>query len=291
MGIESRQYFRDESRYSEIGSPNTPVCKYILIVTVAVFLVQVFGNNVTPWLAMQTELVLHGQVWRLLTAAFCHSEHSLFHIVLNMLCLWWFGRTLETMLGSREFLLFYLAGAIFASLVQLVLDLFIAGPGAFGIGASGAIMGVIMLFAIYNPRATIYLFMVIPVQARFAVMLFALIDLVPVLSALSGRQLNTGIGHAAHLGGLAFGFLYYRMSLRLERWLPGFSGKRFRQMTGPGRKLKIYQPEAKEASPEDLSLRVDEILRKINDYGQDSLTEKERRILEQASQQYRNRES
>jgi membrane associated rhomboid family serine protease len=106
---------------------------------------------VNEWLELKTSLVLRGQVWRLVTAAFLHDRGGVFHILFNMLALFWFGVTLESMYGGREFLIFYLAGAVAASLAHVGLDLYL-GSNVPAVGASGAVMAVLMVYAIHYPR-------------------------------------------------------------------------------------------------------------------------------------------
>src|SRR5262249_36864532 len=103
------------------------------------------------WLQLDTKKVVYeGQVWRLLTHAFCHERYFIFHILFNMLCLYWFGCTLEMLYGSREFLLFYLTAAVVAALAFVGMDLY-TGSTSPGIGASGAVMAVMMLYTMHFP--------------------------------------------------------------------------------------------------------------------------------------------
>src|SRR5438874_3668659 len=100
------------------------------------------ASFIQEWFELDTrKVVRQGQIWRLLTHAFCHDRYSIWHIVFNMLLLYWFGGTLETMYGSREFLLFYLTAAVVAGLTFVGLDLW-TGITIPGIGASGAVMAV-----------------------------------------------------------------------------------------------------------------------------------------------------
>ena len=146
---------------------------------------------------------------------FCHDRFGVWHILFNMLFLYWFGRMLEPLYGSREFLLFYLTAAVVASLCYVGLDLF-TRHSVPAIGASVAAMAVVVLYAIHHPREKIYVFMMIPIEIRWLVALYIIIDLHPVLLALLGTPMYTGVANAAHLGGAAFGFLYWRYHLRLE---------------------------------------------------------------------------
>lgn len=241
---------------------------------------------VQEWFALDPEkTVKRGQVWRLVTCAFCHDRMAIWHILFNMLLLYWFGTRLENMYGSREFLLFYLAAAVAASVAYVALALY-TGSNTPAIGASGAVMGVMMLYAIFYPFETVTLFWILPVPIWILLSLYVLYDLHPVLLALAGDRLYTGVAHAGHLGGLAFGFVYWRLGLRLAAPFEGDSGPRRRP---PVRRAKPIPEPAVVTQPADDSLteQVDELLRKISEHGQASLTEQEREILLKASARYR----
>ena len=245
---------------------------------------------VHEWLELKPSLVLRGQVWRLLTYSFCHSRWEVWHILFNMLALYWFGMTLESMYGGREFLLFYLAAAVFAGITNVGLDL-VLGSDIPAVGASGSIMGVLMLYAIHYPRSLIRIFF-ISIEARWLVCIYVVIDLYPVLTALTGDPMLMGnIARAAHLGGLLFGFLYWRWGLRLDRFWEGIA-RGGRQMGRQVRRLWGTYPRIARPSPEhEPPDNVDEILKKLHDSGVDSLTVTERRILEQESERLRRRRS
>ena len=95
---------------------------------------------------------------------------------------------------------------------------------------------------------------------------------------------GSNVAFTAHLGGAAFGFLYYKWGLRLERWLPGLNWSPSLRRRP---KLRVLDPDSVE--PDSTESRVDEILKKIQEHGQDSLTRGERRILEEASREYQRR--
>ena len=130
---------------------------------------------VHEWLDLKPSLVMRGQVWRLLSYSFCHDRSGLLHILFNMLALYWFGVTLESMYGGREFLLFYLAAAVFSGVTTVALDLYI-GSDIPAVGASGSVMAVLMLYAIHYPRAIIRLWF-ISLEMRWLVGLYLLFDL------------------------------------------------------------------------------------------------------------------
>ncbi len=364
MGFENRDYARDGS-YTRGGKgdvmSDAPMCRNILVVTVVVFLAQMFftrpatvadyaplfeqvqaeteglygepvaddaegqpialpqeifnpeqfASNMPPvsvvqdWLELDTEKVMKGQVWRLVTNAFCHDRFGVMHILFNMLFLFWFGQFVEATYGSKEFLCFYLGGAVVASLAYIGLQLF-TGERHDAIGASGAVMAVVCVFAMWNPHHTIRVYFLFPIQIRYLLLFYVIYDLHPVLLALSGTAMHTGIAHAAHLGGLLFGYLYYKSDWRL---LPYWD--RVAQLTGDagGTKARlrrsnlrvydesnVYEPdreiinERREKTRADLRFdqQLDDVLKKISDSGQGSLTEREKKILTLGSERYRN---
>lgn len=242
------------------------------------------ASVVQDWFELSPEkTVARGQIWRLLTSAFCHDRYNLWHIVFNMLILCWFGQRLERMYGSTEFLMFYLVAAVCASLAYVALAYYTRSHLP-AIGASGAIMAVMMVYVIFHPNEEFLLFWVIPVPLWAMLGLYMLYDLHPVLLALSGEHMFTGVAHASHLGGLAFGFLYWRFGWRLEPIVQRVARVRRRVRTRAFGSPVILPFPRREV---DLSERVDEILKKISEQGSDSLTDEEREILSKASARYR----
>ncbi len=321
MGISSRDYIRDSSGsdyggsgygssgYSSGGSGS--VCKKLIIANIVVFVLQllitvqpqlpegveltdevrhILASNpvsvVTNWFELDpAKTIKQGQVWRLVTSAFCHDPDDVWHILFNMLFLWWFGHTLETMYGSREFLILYLTAAVFSS-VCFVAFAFFMNDMKPAVGASGAVWTVLALYAFHYPRRKILLFMILPIEIRWFVTIYAIFDIHPILLALGGTDLSDGVAHSAHVGGLVFGYLYYRFQWRLETMFRGLSGFKLKRVLRRGPKLKIYEPKARK---ENLDARVDAILEKIHEQGEASLTEQERATLTEASQRYKDR--
>jgi hypothetical protein len=203
-----------------------------------------------------------------------------------MLLLYWFGTRLERMYGGGEFLLFYLAAAVFSSLTYLGLA-FYTGSYAPAIGASGAVMGVMMLYVIFYPNETYLFCWMVPVPLWVLLGLYVLYDLHPVLLQLAGDQIFTGVAHAGHLGGLAFGFVYWRLDLRLEATFD-YLGRRSRNPKRFRESAAIAHPAGKPVVQQDeLAQRLDEILKKISEQGKAALTDEELGILDQASAKYR----
>jgi membrane associated rhomboid family serine protease len=139
---------------------------------------------------------------------FLHS--GIFHILFNMLALWMFGVELERMWGSRFFVKYYFVCGAGAALTTLVLAF---TPFAFAdqlyssltIGASGAVYGILLAYALYFPDRPIYMYLVFPIPAKYFVMIIGAISL---LSSMGGP--GGGIAHTTHLGGLVAGYLYLK---------------------------------------------------------------------------------
>jgi len=153
--------------------------------------------------------------WQLLTHMFLHGSIS--HLAFNMLALWSFGRILEKVWGVQRFLVFYLVCGIGAAIISQLVDQFILGPVSIytsTVGASGAIYGLLVAFAMMFPNFKIMLiFLPVPIAAKYFVPVILLIDLAAGFTGVSIFGQN--IAHFAHLGGAFMGFLmirYYQRS-------------------------------------------------------------------------------
>jgi len=304
MGIENREYLRDE--YDDgIGGfrrPTTrPMHVIVIAVTVAVFVLQLLTSRQFPgpdgkpiitslvqeWLALNADDVLSsGQIWRFLTYAFCHDQGSLLHIVVNMIVLFSIGGVLRPLLGDREFLWFYLVSAVFAGICSLAFYRLV-NINAHIIGASGATMAVFCLVALHYPRQKVLLMGIIPIEFRWLLAAFVAMDTFPMIgqvtAALQNKQAVSQVANSAHIGGLIFGFLYFRWNMNITRWWDQFAGRmRSRRTRG---NLRVFTESNEPES--NLSDQVDAILEKISREGEASLTSRERKILAQASRQYR----
>ena len=286
------------------------VCKWLIGINIICFLLQIVTGVTTPGgtrdgpftdaLLLNIDKVMNGEVWRLLTYGFLHSPDKILHIVFNMLLLYWFGQQIEERLGSREFLAFYLAGIVVAGLAYLALR-----PCSIGTsrepppcGASGGVMAVLVLAAIYNPRQIIYLFFLIPVPIWAVVVFMVVWDAIPFL-----RGTKTEIAVTAHLGGAAFGFAYYKPgpTNHLPAAVPVRVGLRKRAKP----RLRLYREEEDEQAiatavpaarhapvrmeDEQLEAQMDAILAKIPRVGMEGLTESERQLLLRASEAIKRR--
>jgi len=271
MGIYDRDYTRADFRHApqmRMGFPRlTPVVKRLLIINVVVYFMQIFtGDRLTLWFSIYPVSLFEVlQLWRLVTYQFLHG--GLWHILFNMLILYFLGSTLERHWGSKRFLVFYLGCGMVGGLVYpLLLGLKIISPHPIHgvlplVGASGAILGVLAACAILFPHI-IVLFFFFPLPIRVVALILTLFA---VFGIITGE--NAG-GEAAHLGGMAVGAIYV-----------------FSQSWRDKLKLKVRadQWEKKMAARRNLQLELDRILQKVHDSGIHSLTSKEKKILKQAT--------
>lgn len=310
MGIYDREYYRDESGGSGWFSGIAPATKTILLINVGVFLAQwVFqGLGLVSLLAASSvDIFEHGYVWQLVTAPFLHADP--WHILVNMLFFWFVGREIEAMYGSFDFTLMYLTAAVLSTFGWAVLDY--AGPdqgSGYMLGASGAVMAVVVIYAMYYPRREVLLFFVLPVQIWLLLLIFLGMDFLRLMQQLSGGVSSAGVAFASHLIGAGYGYLFKSYDLR---WSHLIGNRPFRP------RLRVLTPDPRERSSsyssgsprpsspgprvapgvhyadetDQLDERLDQILAKIAQQGRDSLDDEENRILQEASRRARARRS
>jgi membrane associated rhomboid family serine protease len=305
MGIYDREYYRGETGGSGWFSGVSPVCKSIIGINVAVFLLeQLTRSDLRPYFAATPDGILHHfRVWQLLTATFLHAD--LWHLIGNMWFFWIVAREMEAMYGTRDFVAFYLAAAIFSTLAWVLITALSLGADAIVpmVGASGAVMATMMLFTLFYPRREI-LFFFIPMPIW---LLLAIYLVYPLLPVLNGGTTRTAV--ESHLAGAGFAFLFKQFDLRWSRF---FSGRVFKPT------LRIFSPVPREQTrtrtpnpsrtpasvgiagksapasvipEEQLDARLDEVLAKIAREGRSGLTEEELRVLQEASRRARIRRS
>lgn len=177
----------------------------ILALTVLVFLVQMLAGGLFTDSFVLSKSVLLTKPWTLVTSMFLHA--NVMHLFLNMLMLFFFGPVLERRIGSGNFLAVYLGSGILAGLVQVIVF-----PSTV-LGASGALFGVMGALTVLAPDMTVILY-IVPLKLVYVTILFAILDLFPVLSGTSD-----GIAHIAHLTGLVVGLAagyYYKKTNRMR---------------------------------------------------------------------------
>jgi rhomboid family protein len=182
--------------------------KALIGANVALFLVQFFAPAVTDVLGLRPIFVVrYFWVWQLATYMFLHG--GVFHIVFNMLALWMFGTELERRWGTPFFLKFYAVTGVGAGALTVLFSLlpFAAAQQLYQaniIGASGAIFGLLLAYALFFPERQIYMYLVFPIPARVFV---AIIGAIAFLSSLGD---SGGVASATHLGGLAVAYVYLK---------------------------------------------------------------------------------
>ncbi len=251
--------------------------KLLIATNVAVFVVQLFLDSfLKTWFALHPEDVIHrGFLWQLVTYAFLHDAGNVFHLFFNMLFLWWFGGELEEIYGSRRFLGVYLGSGIFGGLVQTTTAFLTGRLESYALGASACVLGLLVLATLRDPRRIVYLWMIIlvPIQLRFLTLFYVAVDL------LGFARGDGGVAYAAHLGGAAWGALWW---LSHERGV----GLRVPWPQRRRRRLRLVEPRREGPAPE-IRAEVDRLLEKISSGGIDSLTAAEREYLARASREFR----
>jgi membrane associated rhomboid family serine protease len=208
-----------------------PVIRNLIILNVLVFIVLQLGMGLTNKLMLFPIQDPHFQPYQIATHMFAHSPQIVFHIIINMFVLWMFGKVLENLWGGERFLFFYFICGIGAAALHLGVQYFLweraetlfnegniaaaqklserIGPA---LGASGAVMGVVVAFGYLFPNTELYImFIPIPVKAKWAVIGYVLYDLV------FGITGGDSVAHFAHLGGAITGFILVLIWNRTNR--------------------------------------------------------------------------
>jgi membrane associated rhomboid family serine protease len=283
--LADRQYMRRAEAPRALS-----VTVALLVFNVVVFFLEyIDGARSRNWFleygALSLEGLRHGFVWQFITFQFLHG--GLPHLVLNSIGLYFFGRPLEGELGKREFLRLYLFSGVLGGVVQALLGLVAPRFSGPMVGASAGICGLLAAFALLAPESEVYIGFILPVRAKYLLPIMIVLPLI-----LLATSTDTNVAHAAHLGGTLGGLAYLKFFYNRGR-LP-FTWTRLRRSL-PRREL-VHTPSARKtfwrkerAKPVDdlpagdfISREVDPILDKISAHGIQSLTERERKILEAA---------
>jgi len=220
--------------------------------------------------------------WTFVTYMFVHA--GLLHLLANMLMLYVFGTAVESRMGSRNFILYYLYCGVGAAVLSLLLG-GIMPVGAF-VGASGAVLGVAVAFAFFWPEAELIVFPIpIPIKARTLVLGLVALDVI-------GSRLwpNDGIAHLAHVGGALFGFLFFKVQ-SFSRRSPSEPARTVERVvmvqsgsSEPERRTPVTPMRPRRGSEADpVTAEVDRVLDKISQRGISSLTPAERKFLDEVA--------
>jgi membrane associated rhomboid family serine protease len=235
----------------------------LVLVNVAVFILDIILPNqfralfaLTPWVVVQNFFF-----WQIFTYMFLHDGFA--HLFFNMLMLWLFGSTLESVWGGRRFLNYYIVCGIGGALLS-----FFFNYHHTVLGASGAVFGLYLAYAMIFPNNYIYLYFLFPIKAKHLVILLAVFQLA---MGFSGPD---GIAYFAHLGGMAAGLLFFRREIANSRLFA-----RFNTRSKP--RSAVRRRSGRDTVQDDTN--IDSILDKICAKGYDNLSATEKRILDNYS--------
>ncbi len=275
---------------SPAGPKKLGVIAWIIILTVGAFIIQ---NIFEVWFkspaiyhlfALSETSLIKGFIWTPLSFGFLHS--GLFHILANLLGVFFFGRAILPLLGNQRFVKLYLGSIVVSGILWLLVNIFT--PGNFPlIGASGGVAALLIVFASFFPERpiTLLLFFIIPVTIKpkyLAIGFFAISVLGFLFTEIPGAS---NVAHSAHLGGMLCGWIYFRYlhqrtsshsssgnTIEIPKW---FRRKKT-SSSGSSFKVNISRPQKVDKAT------VDGILDKINKKGFGSLTNEEKKTLDAA---------
>lgn len=197
------------------GPPLTWAVRRLIIVTASIFVLTYLPAVMFGWnfpfalLGLRPFDVTHRfLVWQLVTYLFLHA--GFFHLIFNLFALWMFGSELERTWGPRQFLYYFFLTGVGAAAFDVILQ-----PSAITttIGNSGAVYGILLAYGLLFPDRPIYLWLLIPVKAKWFVLFMGVIEFVSSFSNPGSK-----VSHIAHLGGMLVGLIYLRGIHLPNRW-------------------------------------------------------------------------
>lgn len=257
------RYYQNSFIPGYFGIHLTKTVKILIIINIIIFLLVHFFPIWLTFLGMVPEAVISKfRLWQLVTYMFVHI--GLWHLVINMLMLAFFAPSIEAIWGRKQFLLYYFFTGIGAAICSLLTSI---GSSIPVVGASGAIFGILVAYAMLFPDTILLLFFFFPMKIKQAVVVLAIINLLGALTSA-----HSGIAYVAHLGGGLFGYIYLkseRLRIQLLRW------SSFNVVFW----IKHYLKEREGRKRKKIDEEVDRILDKVAQKGMKSLTRRERKIL------------
>lgn len=287
-----------------LGPPrrsSTSVLIWLLAALIAGFTLQLFfhyllgeraGAAFDRLLALSPASLQAGRIWTLVSYSFLHDTGAmvLLHLLFNAMWLWFLGRELLTLLGSGRFLGVWFGGVALGGLAWVGTHWTSGGEI---IGASAGVMALLMLFTCINPhhRIRILIFFIpVTLVAKYLTLTLALVDVAGFV-AFEILDVSSPLdwAHSSHLGGLAAGWLYFRLVYQREWRTPDRPAElelpRWLRRAAPAAPIPPTLSTPSEeifSSPDRLKAEVDRILDKINSHGFGALTPPERQVLDRA---------
>ncbi len=261
-------YQRGQARFGFGGGYFTPAVRHLMFANGIIFLLQsLTGKTLINWFGLHpVHIFKKFFIWQFVTYMFLHGDFV--HILLNMFILWMIGCEVERYWGYKKFLTYYFICGTGAGFFHLILNISSSIPV---VGASGAIYGILIAYAMLFPERLVILFpFPIPIKAKYLAIILAALEL------MFGFFGQSGVAHFAHLGGMIVGFVYLKFGWKISLFSSNFIMKKKRDLE-LRRSIKRTQHISR------LRKEVDIILDKINEVGIENLTDKEKRLLKEAS--------
>lgn len=291
MSIYNRDYMREGGGSQKLGQPTSwNMVSWLLAINAVVFVANLISvRRLEAVLGLSFESLANFFVWTPVTYQFTHG--GVLHFIGNMIGLFFLGRLLMQLIGPRKLLRVYLLGGLAGGFLQVAYN-FLVGPDALVVGASGAVMAILIATAAIVPHQSfqLLLFFVLPIRMtlRTLALIVIAMDAITLIVVLTGQGSNIAV--FAHIGGMLFGWLYVRSGAATATARPRRKRRRKKPSPKPGRfGIRILR-DGEGSPPTDSTERkpfvtndVDAILDKINEQGFQSLTEDERKILEKSS--------
>lgn len=256
---------------NEYKSGTDSLVTKLLIAHGIFYLIQAYGGQnieslIIYFLGLSPAAVIQkGFIWQLVTYMFPHG--SFWHFFMNMYAVMLFGMSVEQAWGSKKFLAYYFFTGVGAGITIFIINYFIIGGAAQYIptvGASGAVFGLLLAFGILFPDAQLLLFFVLPIRAKYLVVLYGGIELYMMVSSGGG----SGISHVGHLGGILFGGIYF---LVFGKGRQGMKATRFKEKL----KNEIKKRETQIRPVQKTGNTLLDMLKKVKTRGVDSLSDDE----------------
>lgn len=285
---EIKSSFKSGSALIKLLYINIAVFLAVKMIGVIFFLLSVSPTfSLVNWLAVPADI--HNLIfkpWTIVTYMFLHQEFL--HILFNMLWLYWFGQIFLSYFDDKKLLSVYLIGGLAGAFLYIlsfnIFPVFSQTlPISYALGASAAVIAIVIATSVYAPNHTIHLMFFGPVQLKYIAIVTIILDIMSIASANSG-------GHIAHLGGALFGYFYIvqlRKGKNITKGFDHFMDKIF-SVFKPRPKFKVsYKRPMNDIerdieynkSKVEMQKKIDEILDKIAKSGYDSLSKKEKEIL------------